>query len=70
VSHHPIRISTLTRVMFLVLLALIALGFPIIVFAFIPVFGWFIWRDQDRIAELEKRLAASEKQPQPKPEEA
>ncbi|HKT21561.1 MAG TPA: hypothetical protein VJR06_02915 [Nitrososphaerales archaeon] len=65
-SRQPIRISAITRITFLVLLGLIALGFPIILFVFVPVLGWFIWRDQDRISQLEKRLAALEKPSQPK----
>ena len=65
--------STVTRVTFLVLVAVIALGEPILVLVFfIPVVGWMLWRDQDRISELEKRLAALENPaptptPEPKP---
>lgn len=44
---------------FLVLVGLIAFIVPQIVLAiFAPVAGYFIWRDHDKIAKLEKQLAA------------
>jgi 4-amino-4-deoxy-L-arabinose transferase-like glycosyltransferase len=59
--------GTAVRVVFLVLIALIALTEPVLVLIFfIPIVGWLVWRDQDRIATLEKRLAALEK-PEQKP---
>ena len=69
-SKRPIRISAITRVTFLALLALIALYSPLVLFILVPVLAWFVWRDQDRISELEKRLAALENPSRPKPEEA
>ena len=57
--------------MFLVLIALLMFAGGVFVFVlifFVPIAGWLIWRDQDRIAELEKRLAALEK-PEQKSEE-
>ena len=27
---------------------------------FVPVVGWFLWRDQDRIMQLEKKVEALE----------
>lgn len=64
------RLPTITRVIFLVLLALVTISEPILVLIFfIPIIGWLIWRDQDKIAELERRLAALEPStPKPKPE--
>ena len=49
----------MVRIVFLVLVGLIALEEPVLVLIFfVPVVGWLIWRDQDRIAELEKQLAS------------
>jgi hypothetical protein len=60
-SKPGIRMSSITRIIFLVLLGLIALSEPILVLIFfVPIVGWLIWRDQDRISQLEKRLAAIE----------
>lgn len=60
-----------TRIIMLVLVALVALSEPALTIVFfVPIAGWLLWRDHDRIAELEKRLAAAEKPAQPKPEEA
>jgi hypothetical protein len=70
-SRAPMRMSAITRIIFLVLVAVITLGEPILVLVFfVPIAGWLIWRDQDKIAQLEKRLAALEGPPQPKTEEA
>ncbi|MDG7008676.1 MAG: hypothetical protein JRN06_10635 [Nitrososphaerota archaeon] len=69
-SKTPFRVGLITRILFLILVGLISLGYPIIIFAFAPILGWFIWRDQDRISALEKRLAAIEKPLQSKPEGA
>jgi hypothetical protein len=62
------RIGRVTRIAFLALLALIAIGYPLIFFVFVPVLGWFVWRDQDRITALERRVASLERPPEPKPE--
>ena len=65
--------ATVVRVVLLVLLALLLLSpgaSPLVLIVIIPVMVWLIWRDQDRIAELEKRLAAPEKPAQPKSAEA
>lgn len=70
-SKSSFRINTVTRIIFLVLLGLIALREPIVVLVFfIPIAGWLIWRDQDKIAQLEKRLAALEAPAPAKSEEA
>ena len=65
--------AALIRVVFLVLLALLLL-YPgvnyLVLIVIVPVMVWLIWRDQDRIAELEKRLAAPEPPAQPKSDEA
>ena len=48
------------RVTFLILIGLLMLtGFAIFVLiVFVPVMGWYIWKQQDRIRDLEARLAA------------
>ena len=48
------------RVTFLILIGLLMLtGFAIFVLiVFVPVMGWYIWKQQDRIRDLESRLAA------------
>lgn len=69
-SKTDLRLSLTTRMVLLLLVAVAALSEPILaVVFFIPIAGWFIWRDHDRMKELEKRLAALESAPQPKPEE-
>jgi hypothetical protein len=61
--------GTVTRLLFLVLIAVLAIGYPdLILVFFIPIAGWFIWRDQDRIAALEKKLEALESSDASKPE--
>lgn len=72
-SKTGVRLNTISKIVFLVLLALISISEPILVLVFfIPVVGWLIWRDQDRMAALEKRLAALEgpAKPEPRPEGA
>jgi 4-amino-4-deoxy-L-arabinose transferase-like glycosyltransferase len=60
-SKRGTSVNAITRIIFLVLLGLIALSEPILVLIFfVPIVGWLIWRDQDRISQLEKRLAALE----------
>ena len=59
-----------SRVLFLVLLGFLVLGgfeYFILIFL-IPIIGWILWRDQDRISELERQLAALTKPPEPKPD--
>jgi 4-amino-4-deoxy-L-arabinose transferase-like glycosyltransferase len=57
-------INSITRLIFLVLVGLIALSEPILILAvLVPVVGWVLWRNQDRIGELERRLAALERPP-------
>jgi hypothetical protein len=63
--------GTVIRIMFLILLALITLREPGLVLIFlVPIVGWLIWRDQDRIAELERKLTALEKPNDPKPDQS
>jgi hypothetical protein len=51
----------MARVTFLILLALLALEVPgLLIIFFVPIVGWYLWRAQDRIAELEKKLAERE----------
>jgi hypothetical protein len=70
-SRRGFRINRLTQATLLVLLGVISLSFsPSLTLLFIiPIFGWYIWRYHTRISELEKRLAALEPHPPPKPEE-
>ena len=50
--------SVVIRVTFLILMGLVAFLFGFIFMAiFVPVVGWFIWSLNDRINELEARLA-------------
>lgn len=54
--------------MFLVLLAFLSIGLGLLFFVFfVPVIAFLVWRDQDRIVALEKRIAALEN-PQSKSE--
>lgn len=72
-SKRSARISAVSRILLLALIALLMLAgdvFVFVVIIFVPVVGWLVWRDQDRIAKLERRLAALEPKPEPKPEEA
>ena len=65
------RGGTITRLLFLALIAVLAIGYPVlIVIFFVPIAGWFIWRDQDRIRALEKKLEALENPGASKPEGA
>lgn len=58
-SKNAVRLGMATRLAFLILVGLVALGEPVLAIVFfIPIAGWFLWRDQDRIAELEKKVAA------------
>jgi hypothetical protein len=70
-SRTSIRLSTVSQIVFLILLALVSLGFTasFVLIFLIPVMGWFIWRDHSRISELEKRLAALEGPKPAKPEQ-
>ncbi len=53
--------GTFTRLLFLILIAVLAVGYPdLVLIFFVPIAGWFIWRDHDRIVALEKRLKALE----------
>ena len=53
--------SVVIRVTFLILMGLVALLFGFIFLAiFVPVAGWYIWRLNDRVNELEAKLAPPE----------
>ena len=53
--------SVAVRVLFLVLMAFAVLISPVLfLIFFVPVVGWFLWRDQDRIMRLEKKVEALE----------
>ena len=53
--------SVIVRVTFLILVGLVALLFGFIFLAiFVPVAGWYIWRLNDRVNELEAKLAPPE----------
>jgi len=55
-------LTTAVRIVFLVLLAFLAISLPgILIIVFVPVIGWYIWSLLDKNAELEKRIAALEK---------
>ena len=56
-------LSLVLRVALLALVVLLLLSgvFLFVLIFFIPVVGWMLWRDQDRISRLEKKLAALEK---------
>ena len=63
-------LERVSRVLVLVLAALLLLipgiaGFVLLFF--VPLVGWFLWRDQDRITQLEKKLAVLEKPAVPEP---
>ncbi len=58
--------GTVIRMAFLILMAFLVLGEPVLfLIFFVPVVGWFLWSDHDRIAELEKKVAALEGQKEP-----
>jgi predicted tellurium resistance membrane protein TerC len=63
-----IRIDLVVRLLLLVLIAFLyvipGISFLVLLF-FIPIVGWVLWRDSDRIKELEKKLAAYEKGERP-----
>ena len=62
--------SVAVRVLFLVLMAFAVLISPVLfLIFFVPVVGWFLWRDQDRITQLEKRLDALQNPSGNKPDE-
>ena len=62
--------STAIRILFLILLAFLVLGEPVLfLIFFVPIIGWFLWRDQDRITQLEKRLDALQNPSGKKPDE-
>ena len=63
------RMGTIARLLLLILIAVLAIGYTVLVIIFfVPVAGWFIWRDHDRIMALEKRLEALEGPAAQKPE--
>ncbi len=61
------NMNVIVRVTFLILLAFLMLtGFAVFVLiVFVPVMGWYIWRQQDRIRDLEARLAALDTRKKP-----
>jgi predicted tellurium resistance membrane protein TerC len=63
-----IRIDLIVRLLLLVLIAFLyiipGIQFLVLLF-FIPVVAWVLWRDSDRIKELEKKLAAYERSDRP-----
>ena len=63
-----IRIDLFVRLLFLVLIAFLyiipGIQFLVLLF-FIPIVAWILWRDSDRIKELEKKLAAFERSDRP-----
>ncbi|MDE1853835.1 MAG: hypothetical protein KGI38_08845 [Thaumarchaeota archaeon] len=65
-------LSLVLRVVILALVVLLLLSgvFLFVLIFFIPVVGWMLWRDQDRISRLEKKLAALEKPQEPQPEKS
>ncbi|MDG6940556.1 MAG: hypothetical protein JRM97_00960 [Nitrososphaerota archaeon] len=53
------RMGTITRLLLLILIAVLAIRYTaLVIIFFVPIAGWFIWRDHDRIVALEKRLEA------------
>jgi hypothetical protein len=63
------RIGVITRLLLFVLIAVLAIGYTaLVVIFFVPIAGWFIWRDHDRIVDLEKKLEALEGPRPKKPE--
>ena len=53
--------STAVKIVFLVLMGLVVLTVPVLFLVFfVPIVGWFLWSNHDRVTELEKRLAALE----------
>lgn len=55
--------NVVIRVTFLILMGLIALlYYPFAPAIIVPVFGWLIWRLNDRVKELEARLSAPDKE--------
>ena len=52
------------RVTFVILMGVLALFLQLLFLAvFVAVVAWYLWRANDRIAALEKKLADKEKQP-------
>ena len=56
------RPSLIVRLLFAILLAFLVLilGTFFLLF-YVPVVTWVLWRDADRVAELEKKMAAYDK---------
>jgi hypothetical protein len=63
-----IRVDLFVRLLFLVLIAFLyiipGVSFLVLLF-FIPIVAWVLWRDSDRIKELEKKLATLERNERP-----
>jgi hypothetical protein len=58
-------LESMSRILLLVLAAVLALEVsPLVLLFFIPVAGWFIWRSNDRIRELERKVATLSPEPQ------
>lgn len=58
VSRPQTSASVVIRVTFLIMMGLVALLFyPFAPAVIVPLAGWYIWRLNDRIKELEARLA-------------
>ena len=63
-SKSQIGSCILVRVTFLILMGLTALlFFGLFLAVFVPVVGWYIWRLNDRVAELEAKLGVSGRKP-------
>jgi purine-cytosine permease-like protein len=53
--------SAAVRVLLLVLMAfLLLIGQFLFLLFYVPIVGWYLWRDQDRIKQLEKKVEALE----------
>ena len=55
------NVNIIVRVLTLVLMGFLVLVSPILfLIFFVPIVGWFLWRDHDKIAQLEKKVEALE----------
>ena len=53
--------SMAVKIVFLILMGLVVLTVPVLFLVFfVPIIGWIVWSDHDKIAELERRLAVPE----------